>query len=74
MRYLKSWTIITDTCVLMGVPVGQTNQYEDIKRYGYQAIIERFERHPAAIKARKMGNPIKIHAIIFPNGEIVTQL
>ena len=73
MRYLKSWTIITDNGVLMGVPVGQTNQYEDIKRYGYQAIIERFKRHPDVIKALKMGNSINIHAIVFPNGEIVTQ-
>ena len=73
MHYLKSWAIITDTGDKMGVPVGQTNQYEDINRYDYQAIIERFERHPEAIKTRKAGHPLRIHAIVFPDGTIVTQ-
>ena len=47
--------------------------YEEISQYGLEAVIERAKRTRAYKAAEKENGEVRVHTIICPDGEEVTQ-
>lgn len=58
----------------LNVPMGKArNRYEYVSQYGLDAILERIYRSRAYNRAKTQDYSIKVHAIILPSGDAVTQ-